>query len=144
MTRVLTVDELEQRNRELATLIQIARRFPRTLDLTEALKQATQLAARVCGAHRCTVVLEDEDGEGIWAPVMSMLNDGCEDTQTWHQLGEKDHPLRLNEVVEAKQVIQEHRPLFIADARASSLPPISSGPWTSGACFSCRWLVENR
>jgi GAF domain-containing protein len=120
--RVLTADELEQRNRELTALIEVVCHIPRTLDLTEVLKRVTQLAARVCGAYRCTIVLRDENGEEIWDPVMSMFNDGREDPQMWRQFNDRGYPLRLRGVPEAEQVIRERTPLFVADTRDSSLP----------------------
>jgi GAF domain-containing protein len=118
----LSVGELEQRNRELAAMIEIMRDIPRTLDLTEVLKRVTQLAARACGAHRCTIVLRKKNGEETWDPVMSMFGDGREDPDMWRRFEDKGDPLQLSGVSEAEKVIRDRRPVFIPDAPNSSLP----------------------
>jgi GAF domain-containing protein len=122
ITSVPSVDELEQRNRELATMVAMMRDIPRTLDLTEVLKRVTELAARVCGAHRCTIVLRKENGEEAWDPVMSMFGDGREDPDMWRRFKDRGYPLQLSQVSEAEKVIRDRSPLFIPDALNSSLP----------------------
>ena len=103
-------------------MIGIMRDIPRTLNLTEVLKRVTRLAARVCGAHRCTIVLRQENGEETWNPVMSMFGDGQDDEEMWRRFKKEAYPLRLNQVPEAAQVIQDRSPLFVPDAPNSSLP----------------------
>lgn len=122
MLTTLSVDQLEQRRRELAIMLAIMRDIPRTLDLTEVLKRVTQLAARVCGAHRCTIVLRQENGEETWDPVMSMFADGREDPEMWRRFEDRGHPLQLHNVPEAERAIQDRRPLFVPDAPSSTLP----------------------
>ena len=122
MLTTLSVDQLEQRRQELATMLEIMRDIPRTLDLTEVLKQVTQLAARVCAAHRCTIVLRQENGQETWNPVMSMFADGREDPEMWRRFKDRGHPLRLHRVPEAEKAIQDGRPLFVPDAPNSSMP----------------------
>lgn len=122
MPRVLTADEVALDSRGIATLTEVARRFPSTRNLPEALKQVAQLAAHACDAYRCAVLLKGKDGEEIWTPVISVLSDGREDTQMWHQLEEQSQPLQLNRVAEAAQAIKEQRPFFVPDAGVSSLP----------------------
>lgn len=122
MPRVLSADEVTLDSRGIATLTEVARRFPSTRNLPEALKQVAELAVHACDAYRCAVVLKGADGEEIWTPAISVLNDGREDTQMWHQLEEQSQPLRLNRVAEAEQAIKEQRPLFVPDAGVSSLP----------------------
>lgn len=122
MTHAVTTAELEQRNQEWVTLIEALRDISRTGDMTEILGQVSKLAARVCGAHRCTVVLRRENGEEVWKPVTSTFGDGREDEQTWRRFEGRPYRLHLSQVPEVEQVIREQRPLFIADARESSLP----------------------
>lgn len=113
--------ELEQRHRELATLIEIGRNIPATLDLTEVLRRVTQRTAQVCGAHRCSILLLAEDGETL-LPLMSQFSDGSVDQEMWRLFQDVGYPTSVSHVPEAQQAIHEQRPLFIPDASASSLP----------------------
>jgi GAF domain-containing protein/CheY-like chemotaxis protein len=113
--------ELEQRGRELSTLMEIVRDICPTLNLTEVLRQITQLSARVCGAHRCTIVLLTADGDMV-TPAMSQFGDGHEDRQMWALFQDKSYPVPVSAMPEAEQVILEKRPLFIPDVSVSSLP----------------------
>jgi GAF domain-containing protein/DNA-binding NarL/FixJ family response regulator len=120
-TRRLGTADLEESNRELRTLVEIGREVSATLDMTQVLKQVSQLAADVCGAHRCTIVLIGDDGE-MSTPAMSAFSDGHRDQEMWYLFKEESYPVPLSDVPEAQQVIREQSPLFIADAEASSLP----------------------
>ncbi len=114
-------DDLEKSNQELDTLTRIGREISATLDLRQVLKRVTQLTANVCGAHRCTIVLIDDD-EKMSTPAMSAFSDGHQDEEMWHLFQERSYPIPLAEVPEAQQVIREQSPLFIPDAPTSSLP----------------------
>jgi len=114
--------ELEQRNRELAALFEIGQDISATLDLTEVLKRVTQRATQVCGASRCTILLLTEDGEAL-APIMSQFSDGRIEREMWRLFKDTVQPWRVVDVPEGiRQIIEDHRPLFIPDALASSLP----------------------
>jgi len=123
MTEALTREDVEKRNRELTTLIETMREIPRGLDLTTVLKRVSELAASVCEAHRCTILLRGEDDGDLWDPVMSMFADGREDPRMWDKFAEKGHPFRLDGGSEAARAVQDQSPVFVADAQSSSLPP---------------------
>jgi GAF domain-containing protein/FixJ family two-component response regulator len=120
--------ELEQRSQELETLIEIVRDICPTLNLNEVLKQMTQLSARVCAAHRCTIVLLTEDGEMV-IPAMSQFGHGREDRTMWDLFQDKSYPVPVDQIPEARHVISEKQPLFIPDVRASSLPEHLTKPF---------------
>ncbi len=113
--------DLEESNKELRTLVEIGREVSATLDMTQVLKRVSQLAADVCGAHRCTIVLIGDDGE-MSRPAMSAFSNGHKDHEMWRLFREASYPVPLTEIPEAQRVIREQSPLFIADAEASSLP----------------------
>jgi len=113
--------DLERTNQELKTLTKIGREVSATLDLTQVLKRVTQLAADVCGAHRCTILLIGGDGE-MSTPAMSGFSDGHKDQEMWRLFTDKSYPVPLSEVPEAQQVVREQSPLFIPDVQASELP----------------------
>jgi GAF domain-containing protein/DNA-binding NarL/FixJ family response regulator len=113
--------DLERSNQELEILTRIGREVSATLDLTQVLRRVTQLAAEVCGAHRCTILLIGDDGQ-MTTPVMSGFSDGHTDAEMWRLFTDKSYPVPLSEVPEAQRVVREQSPLFIADAEASSLP----------------------
>jgi GAF domain-containing protein/CheY-like chemotaxis protein/anti-sigma regulatory factor (Ser/Thr protein kinase) len=120
--------ELEKSNEELRTLAKISREISATLELDQILKRVTQLAADVCGAHRCTIVLIGDDGK-MSAPAMSSFSDGHEDERLWRLFKDESYPVSLSQVPEAAQVVREQRPLFIADVEASSLPKRLTDPF---------------
>ena len=113
--------ELEQRNQELAALIEIGRDISATLDLNEVLKRVTQRAAQACGAHRCTILMLAEDEEML-IPSMSQFSNGHVDREMWHLFQDASYPVPVSRVPEAQEIIRERRPLFIPDVSASSLP----------------------
>ncbi|RLC66475.1 MAG: hypothetical protein DRI48_04570, partial [Chloroflexi bacterium] len=113
--------ELEQRNRELATLIDVGRDISATMDLTEVLRRVTQRTAQVCGAHRCTILLWESDEEAL-IPIMSQFSDGRPDPELWRLFKEMGYPSPVGQAPEAQQILREQRPLFIPDAPHSSLP----------------------
>ena len=113
--------ELELRNQELGTLIEISRDVSATLNLTKILKRVSQHAAHVCGAHRCTVLMLSQDGKTI-TPLISQFRNGRADQEMWRRFLEVNHPMPVNQVPEAQQVIRDWHPLFISDISTSSLP----------------------
>ena len=113
--------ELEQRNQELATLIEISRDVSATLDLPTVLKRVTRRAAQVCGAHRCTIFMLGPDGEMV-TPLMSQFGDGRIDRKMWRLFRDTRYPVLVSQVPEIQQIVGERRSLFISDASASSLP----------------------
>ncbi len=119
--RAAATAELEQRNRELATIIEIGRDVSATLDLIKVLKRVTQRAAQVCGAYRCTVFMVARDGETV-IPLMSRFSDDCVDWEMWRLFQDARYPVAVSQVPELQQIIGEQRPLFISDASTSSLP----------------------
>jgi signal transduction histidine kinase/DNA-binding response OmpR family regulator len=114
--------ELEQRNQELATLIEVGRDISATLNLSKVLKRVTRRAAQVCDAYRCTILMLSEDGETI-TPGMSQFKDEHVDPEMWQTFQDMSYPVPVDQVPEVQQVIHEQRRLFIPDASALSLPP---------------------
>lgn len=112
----------EQRRRaeEAGLLLEIANAINSTLELDRILKEVAIRAARACQADRCTVLLLDENGENLH-PIMSQFASGEADTE-WQLFKEARYPRRVEGVPEAVKVIEERRPLFIPDARISSIP----------------------
>jgi signal transduction histidine kinase/DNA-binding response OmpR family regulator len=114
--------ELEQRNQELATLIEVGRDISATLNLAKVLKRVTRRAAQVCDAYRCTILMLSEDGETI-TPGMSQFKDERVDGELWQTFQDMRYPVPVDQATEVRQVIREQRCLFIPDAATSSLPP---------------------
>jgi len=113
--------ELERVNRELAALVEIGREVSATLDSTEVLKRVTQRAAKVCEAHRCTILMLSEDGQ-VATPLMSQFSDGRGEWKMWRMFKDASYPVPVSQVPEAQRAIRERQPTFIPDAPASSLP----------------------
>ncbi|MDY7078117.1 MAG: GAF domain-containing protein [Chloroflexota bacterium] len=114
--------ELEQRNRELTTLIGICHDISATLDLTEVLEGVTQRTAQVCMAHRCIILLLTRDEEML-IPLMSQFSDGrveWEKERTFR--GASGYSLPVDQVAGVQQAIVERRPLFVPDISVLSLP----------------------
>ncbi len=115
------LEEIDNAENELRTLTRIGQEVSAELDLNQVLERVTQLAADICGAHRCTIVLISDEGK-MSMPTMSAFSDGHRDEEMWRLFMDKGYPVPLVEIPEAQQVIREQSPLFIADATASSLP----------------------
>ncbi len=113
--------ELERRNQELATLIEIGRDISATLNLPDILKRVTWRAAQVCEAHRCVVWMLSPDGETL-VLGMAQFRDGRTDWEMWRLFQDKHGPIAVSHVPEAQQVILQRRPLFIPDVLALSMP----------------------
>jgi signal transduction histidine kinase/FixJ family two-component response regulator len=118
---VSLVAELEQRNRELATVIEIGRDVSATLDLIKVLKRLTQRAAQICGAYRCTVFMVAPDEETV-IPLMSRFSEDRVDPRLWCLFRDARYPVAVSQVPELQKIIGEQYPLFISDASTSSLP----------------------
>ncbi len=113
--------ELEQRNRELAALIEFGRDMSSTLDLNDVLSRVTQRAAQICGAHRCTILMLAEDDRTL-VPLMSQFSDGQYDEDLWRRFRDASYPVPVDQIVESQTVIGERRSVFIEDVGMSSLP----------------------
>jgi signal transduction histidine kinase len=128
----------EQRRRaeEAGLLLEIAGAINSTLELDRILKEVAIRAARACQADRCTVLLLDENGENLH-PIMSQFASGEADLVEWQLFKEARYPRRVEGVPEAVKVIEERRPLFIPDVRASSIPR----QWVESFNVGCLLLV---
>jgi GAF domain-containing protein/CheY-like chemotaxis protein/anti-sigma regulatory factor (Ser/Thr protein kinase) len=113
--------ELEQRRRELTTLIEIYRDVSATLDLTAVLRRVALHTAQACAAHRCTIFLLSEDGETL-IPVMSQFSDDHVNREMWRLFQDGGCPVLVSQVSEIQQIVHQRRPVFIPDAPASSIP----------------------
>ena len=113
----------EQRRRaeEAGLLLEIAGAINSTLELDRILKEVAIRAARACQADRCTVLLLDEGGENLHL-IMSQFASGEAEPGGRRLSNEVRYPRRVEGVPEAARVIEERRPLFIPDVRASSIP----------------------
>jgi signal transduction histidine kinase len=128
----------EQRRRaeEAGLLLEIAGAINSTLELDRILKEVAVRAARACQADRCMVFLLDEDGERL-QPIMSQLASGEADPEGGQLFKEARYLRQVEGVPEAVRVIEERRPLFIPDARASSIPR----QWVEPFNIGCLLLV---
>jgi GAF domain-containing protein len=114
----------EQRRRaeEAHVLLEIATAINSTLELSDILREVALRAARACEASRCSIFLLDEQEERLM-PFTSQFSHGRADPESWQQFRESARRHRLEELPEAREAISKRSPLFIPDARASSLPP---------------------
>lgn len=135
--------ELEQRNRELAALIEIGRDISATLDLSEVLKRVAQRAAQVCDANRCTILLISQDGKRL-TPRMSQFSNGHIAPELWSLFQDASYPIVIREVPEVQQVFRERRPRFISDVSASSLPDHLTKPFNIESVLLLPMLSKER
>jgi signal transduction histidine kinase len=128
----------EQRRRaeEASLLLEIAGAINSTLELDHILQEVAVRAARACQAERCTVLLLDESGENLH-PIMSQLASGESDPEERRLFTQARYPRRVEGVPEAVRAIEERRPLFIPDVRASSIPR----RWVESFDMGCLLLV---
>jgi signal transduction histidine kinase len=113
--------EQQRRAEEAGVLLEIANTINSRLEPDRILKEVAIRAARACGASRCTILLLDEHGETL-QPIMSQFASGREDREMWRLFKGERYPQKVEDVPEAMRAIQTRLPLFIPDARASSLP----------------------
>lgn len=120
----------EQRRRveETGILLEIASAVNSTLELDRVFKEVALRAARACQANRCTILLLDEEGKTL-RPIMSQFASGEPDPEMWQNFKKASYPRQVEEMPEVLRVLQGHRPLFVPDARASSIPPQWSEPF---------------
>ena len=113
--------ELEQRNRELGTLVEIGQDISASLELNTVLERLTYRAAQVCGADQCSVFLIDQE-RGRIVPLMSQLRDVRKSESMWSLLKEPGYVVSIEDMPGAQRIIQERQPLYIPDVKTSSLP----------------------
>ena len=113
--------EQQRRAEEANLLLEIATAINSSLSLRDILKEVTVHAARACEASRCTILLLDEEQEWL-IPMMSQFASGEPHPAFWKQFKDASYPRRVKDVPEAAWTIRERRPLFIPDARNSSIP----------------------
>ena len=113
----------EQRRRahEANLILEIATAINSSLSLKDILREVTLHAARACEASRCTILLLDEERKWL-IPMMSQFASGEPQPTLWKLFKDASYPRRVEDVLEAAWAIRERRPLFIPDARDSSLP----------------------
>ncbi len=111
----------QRRVQETDILLETANALNSTLELTPILKELAIHAARACQAQRCTITLLDEKEETLY-PLMAQFATGQVQLEMWHQFQRDSYPRRAQEIREIEQVIQTRRPLFIPDARQTTLP----------------------
>ena len=116
--------ELEQRNQELAALIEMGRDISATLDLSEVLDRAAQRAAQVCGAPHCIILRLQEDGARLAPLLVQAGEDHLDQTQTNDAAGRvKSEPssISAHQMPQVQRVIREQCPLFFSHISDSLL-----------------------
>ncbi len=135
--------ELEQRNRELSTLVEIGRDISASLELNIVLERLTHRAAHVCGADRCSVFLIDQE-RGRIVPLMSQFHDARRSESMWSLFKDPGYVIPIEDVPEAQRLIRERQPLYIPDVSASSLPSYLVEPFKACSLLVVPLISQDR
>nr|MBC7244654.1 GAF domain-containing protein [Chloroflexota bacterium] len=117
-----------RRFQESLVLLDIATAVSSTLDLTQMLKLIAQRTAEACQAHRCSILLFDEQRQRI-LPLMSQYASGATDKELWERFRYRTYAQRVEEVPVLKRVIEDRQPLVLSAATISSLPEAWTKPF---------------
>lgn len=118
--------QAEQRGREEVTaLLEIMQVAGSSLELKQVLKHIAQQTARICQAHRCSILLLDDTGEYL-QPVMFQFADGHADPHLWEAFrATSSDP--LDAVPLFHRAIRERRAALLDDPTRTDLVPLK---WT--------------
>ena len=113
-------DGEQRRLSESLALLDIAAATGSTLQLTPLLKLIAQRTARTCGAHRCSILLLDEQQHLL--PLMSQYASGAKDARLWSAFRNGTYTERLGEVQVLESLPRERRPIVLEGEAISALP----------------------